>query len=194
MDRDAYIEAIDRLKENYSSRIIELLSAIGREAEARGWEWDGSVEPFPLDVYHWRITVKHSEKPDVDFDLSIEESLESDGTTDGINFQLAAEDADGHLLGSLTPFNYTDSTWVDPTDDREVSARLSFLEDSEIVDSLPALDRREVLRSPKRHRVQALTVAQRATVPHARCTKKICVEHAYNKKVPSCKSKRRADD
>jgi hypothetical protein len=191
VDEDAYIEAIDRLKENYDSRIFEILSAIGREAEARGWEWDGAVDAFPLDVYHWRITVKHDKKPDVDFDLSLEESLETDGTTDGVNFQLIVTDADGHLLDSLTPLNYTSSAWVDPTDDEAVSARLTMIEDSGVVNSLPALQRRQ---APSRHRFHKLDTARRVTVPHGRCTKGTCVEHAYNKKIPSCKSERETDD
>lgn len=179
MDEEVYQAAVDKVRKDYGSRIFHLLADIGHAAERRGWLWSGTVnEQTFFDDYRWQITVEPRTGPKVDFTFIIEESVQHEGTTDGINFVLEACDHDGHDLGRIAPYNYTSAVWVDPRNAREIEERFRLIErnSSEFANELP-------LQKRDRHRIQ------RATAPHGRCTLDSCVEHTRDKSVPRCKSR-----
>lgn len=184
---EQYQEAVEKIKHQYDHRITAILNTLCGDAVELGWQWEGTVCDTSTDEYKWSATISldPEQEKKVDFTFTIEESLQNEDSTDGINFSLKAEKWGGwsnSTLGGITPFNYTEEVWVPVTDADEIEDRFSIIEieAGDLLSLLPKIQ-------SKRHRFKP-GQSLRSTEPHARCIGRVCIEHAHDKSVVSCKT------
>ena len=129
-----YADNVDRIRERYASRIVGILTVIQSHLCEAGFETDDPCE-MSCDDYRWSLLVYRDGKPgndaDVDITLEIAESLQFEGTEDGINFSIHVVETGGRILGTLCPYNYTPDVWVDAGDTDAIEARFKLVEDAD---------------------------------------------------------------
>jgi hypothetical protein len=130
-----YADNVDRIRERYASRIIGILTVIQSHLRGAGFETDDPCE-MSSDDYRWSLLVYRDGTPgnlsdaDVDITLEIAESLQFEGTEDGINFSIHVVETGGRILGTLCPYNYTPDVWVDAGDSDAIEVRFKLVEDA----------------------------------------------------------------
>lgn len=193
MNIDDYQEAVEKIKDEYVQRILAILRTIGNAAVDRGWLWDGDIRDMSCDDYRWSVDVSLDDRGvyNVGFTFVIEESLQHDGETTGINFSLKMEqwstgqnDWSNKTLYHREPFNHTRDVWVDVLDKNAIEKRFKLIE-KESPDHIANL-----LPKQRPFRRFRANLVQKVIAPHGRCAgQRICVEHAQRKSVKSCKTR-----
>lgn len=140
---ERYTERVnDIYMETYQSKMVSLLEKIMGAFER--YEHVKVEGPFDLsdDCYRWFIRVQFDVGTDrfvpnenfdnlvpepVDITVEIAESVQYDGTLDGVNFGLNIVEEGGLILGGLTPYNYTDKVWVDVDNANALESRWNLL-------------------------------------------------------------------
>ena len=120
----------EAIKTKYEPRILALLLAIKARVESET-DWEG-CDPFEMhdDEYRWDMAFTRGGQTEdgVDVSFTIVESDAREGTQDGIAFTLDFVEYGGRMLGSMSPYNYTEDLWI-PLDDAEgIEARFSMFE------------------------------------------------------------------
>jgi hypothetical protein len=133
---DIYVAAVEALYEQeFRPRMVKLLTRWADAAKAEGYDVSG---PYDLsdDDFRWCVTLRGNGIPEedeaVDVSLEIAESLEYEGSIDGINFGLDIVAYGGEVIGGLTPYNYSDHCWVPLDEPEQLSGRLKIIEDADI--------------------------------------------------------------
>lgn len=120
----------DAIKEKYEPRILALMAAIRERIEAET-DWRG-CEPFDMtdEEYRWDMTFNRNGNRDdgVDVAFTIVESDVREGSEDGIAFMLEFTGYGGRMLGSMSPYNYTEELWVPLEDTDGIEARFAMFE------------------------------------------------------------------
>lgn len=141
LTREQYAAQIEALYESavndaaltVRERMTEALRTLGAAFTDAGYELQ-TPEPYDLssDDYRWAITVHGNGLSEpVDVSITLAESADYDGTTDGVNFALDIVAEGGRLLGGLTPFNYTPDVWAALDDPAEIDYRLAIIEQAD---------------------------------------------------------------
>jgi hypothetical protein len=131
-----YAENVDAIRERYATRILGILTVIQSHLREAGFETDDPCD-MSCDDYRWSLLVYRDGEPgnlsdaDVDITLEIAESLQFEGTEDGINFSIHVVETGGRILGTLCPYNYTPDVWVDAGDLDAIEARFRLVEDAD---------------------------------------------------------------
>jgi ABC-type transport system substrate-binding protein len=136
-----YDEQVTAVKDRYAERIVKVLEGIRATLQEAGYTVDEPAD-FSGDDYRWTMLVYVESKPgddkfadgDIDITLQIAESMQHDGTEDGINFALDIVEVGGRIRGGLTPYNYTGDVWVDVGDDDSVEDRFAIFEQADPYD------------------------------------------------------------
>ena len=122
-----YANRVDRIYERVlRQRIIDLLGGIRDDFTGNGYTADG---PHDLsdDEYRWYIVVSgNGLSEDIDISVEVSESLNYEGTTDGINVGMSLTTYEGRIVGELQPYNFTPEVWTN--DLHEISERMAILE------------------------------------------------------------------
>jgi len=141
-----YADKVTAVKDRYAQRIVKVLESIRAELQAAGYTVD---EPFDMsgDDYQWSMLVRVESGPDddiangdIDITLQIAESMQFEGTEDGINFSLDITEVGGRIRGGLTPYNYSDDVWVSLDDDHRIEQRFSIFEKADPAEILNLID------------------------------------------------------
>ncbi len=133
----------EQIKEKYEPRIKKILEDI---IESLKEETTLQVEgPYDMhdDEYRWCLFItsegdrKENEERDetyagIDLRFEILESEHCDGTEGGVNFGVDITDVQGHMIGGLCPYNYTDKVWVSRSDDDAVEERFCLMEQADV--------------------------------------------------------------
>lgn len=131
-----YTENVDAIRERYAARILGILTVIQSHLREAGFETDDPCD-MSCDDYRWSLLVYRDGKlgnlsdADVDITLEIAESLQFEGTEDGINFSIHVVETGGRILGTLCPYNYTPHVWVDAGDSDAIEARFKLVEEAD---------------------------------------------------------------
>jgi hypothetical protein len=129
-----YADNVDCIRERYAARIVGILTVVQSHLREAGFETDEPCE-MSCDDYRWSLLVyregKRGNDADVDITLEIAESLQFEGTEDGINFSIHVVETGGRILGTLCPYNYTPDVWVDAGDSDAIEARFKLVEDAD---------------------------------------------------------------
>jgi len=128
----------DRVAEDYSERILDLLKEIRKLCIDYGLHCPD--EPFDMsaDDYVWALKVFRTEDENdldnlVDVTIEIAEAhVYGDEPANGINFGLSIVEWGGRILGGYTPFNFTPECWVDAADDEAVADRWRVFESTSL--------------------------------------------------------------
>lgn len=135
---DVYRAAVDVLwNTTYRKKFLQLLARIGEVFQARGWRveepWEASDEEysFALPVYLGNVAC--------DVQLYLVESLCREGSLDGVAFSLNLGAPCGHVIGVMTPYNYSEELWVPVTDTEAVLERWRLFEELEAEDVVDVL-------------------------------------------------------
>ena len=135
----------EEIKDRYAGRIVTVLESIRAELQEAGYQVDEPAD-FSGDDYRWSMLVRVGSKPDeppgngdVDITLQIAESMQFEGTADGINFSLEIVEWGGRILGGLTPYNYTPDVWVSLDDADAIEMRFSIFEEADPADIIALL-------------------------------------------------------
>jgi len=128
----AWDKAINAIVQKYDERAFALLRRI---AEAFPLPHDVPVM-MQDDDYRWSFCVfREGVQPTfasyedcIDVTLKLEESVEHDGTYDGITFRIDSVHAGGRIVGGFAPYNYSDEVWVDLTNAEAVEVRFRLVE------------------------------------------------------------------
>jgi hypothetical protein len=137
METEAYTEKVTQIKERYEARILAHLEQMRTALEDSGFKV-GPVSEHSDQEYAWWFLVympreegerEEMQDDDVDVEFSIFESLQNDGTTNGINFGLNVTAVGGAILGGFSPYNYTSDVWVPVDDDEAIEDRFLLHED-----------------------------------------------------------------
>lgn len=142
-----YADKVTAVKDRYAERIVKVMERIRAELQEAGYHTEGPDEMFG-DDYRWALLVRVVSEPgqypvadgDIDITLQIAESMQFEGTEDGINFSLDVVEVGGRILGGLTPYNYTNDVWVDVSDDDAVEWRFSIFEQADPYDIVTLLE------------------------------------------------------
>jgi hypothetical protein len=121
-----YNERLKEIKNTYESRILKILNNMKSELEKSGFTTD---EPGDISVeqYQYEMMVQTSKEP-VSITFQIDESIEYDGTEDGLNFSIMVVGDGGLILGQVSPYNYTPEVWVNIDDKEGIEKRFKILE------------------------------------------------------------------
>jgi hypothetical protein len=130
-EEDAYRDAVDALwNGTYREAFTAKLKDIAGDLIEDGWDidgepWDSSDEEYQMGLsfssYGRTAAVR----------ITLVESLCREGSLDGIAFSLDLDAACGHVIGGLTPYNYSEELWVPVTDTESIAERWRLLRDSD---------------------------------------------------------------
>lgn len=139
MDKtDQYQAQVEAIKERYADRIMAILYAAKHALEEDGFSCSN---PFDMsaDDYRWSLVVYPTDSLDdettsTDITIQIAESVDYDGSEDGINFVVDVVTYGGRMLGGLTPYNYTDQCWVSLDDPDAIEERFQLIERADVAE------------------------------------------------------------
>lgn len=127
---DAYQADVERIKDQYESRITEFLNSLVAQLAQRGWEPAGGGL-LEADEFSWYRALRRPEPTDdddfIDVTLEITESLACDGTVAGVTLGLRIVEMGGRILGQFEPYNYTPQVWVDMADADAIAERFELV-------------------------------------------------------------------
>jgi hypothetical protein len=103
-----------------------MMKRIAKALRGKGHSVEGP-DFWECDDYRWELFV--DENVDISFKLC--ESEECDGEEGGVNFALDIVEVSGRIIGGLTPYNYSDSCWVNRKDKQAVEERFRILEQAD---------------------------------------------------------------
>lgn len=130
-EEDAYRDAVDTLwSETYREAFRAKLSEIAGDFTEDGWTVDG--EPFDSSDEEYEMGISLSSYGrSADVRITLVESLCRSGSLEGVAFSLDLGAQCGHVIGGLTPFNYSEDLWI-PVGDREgIAERWQIIADTD---------------------------------------------------------------
>jgi hypothetical protein len=138
MKETTYQRRVLAVKNRYAKRIEALLTHIADTLKAVGYRCDDEPTFFYCDNYSWNLIVYVESAPgediadgDVDITLKICESLDYEGTTEGITFALDVVTVGGRIIGECRPGNYTDECWLPLSDKARIEERFAIFEEAD---------------------------------------------------------------
>jgi hypothetical protein len=137
MTDDDYREKVDKLRNQFESRIKAILARTARAFDIAKLK---TTEPDELSdaCYRWSFGIKTGQGDEdwIDFSFFIAESKEYDGSLDGINFMTDMVAWGGECVGGISPYNYTPDVWVDLDDEDAIEERFRILENADENDAV----------------------------------------------------------
>ena len=117
-----YSGQVDSIKALFWPRIEELFEWLREEAQILGLT-PGPLMDFTDCEYSWAF-----DAGTLGVQFTLCESMEHEGTEDGVNFELRITATGGRMLSVISPCNYTPECWT--LDRDELADRLSIIEKS----------------------------------------------------------------
>lgn len=135
MTRDA--EFAKPIRDRYATRIVALLRQVQAVARASGYTFRQGPTEATYEEYRWEMVGRRpggrGDEDLVDFSFTIAEAAAyGDDPDDGINFTFDIVDFGGHILGGITPYNYTSQVWVPAGDAAGVEERFRLIESADL--------------------------------------------------------------
>lgn len=128
-----YEEVIEAISKKYEERIVKVLERIQSVINDNDMHTDAVTE-MSGDEYWWSLCVWPAEDKEADqmveVALKITESIEYDGSEDGVSFAIDIVGNGGEMIGGLSPYNYTEQCWVNCEDEKAVEERFKLIEAS----------------------------------------------------------------
>ncbi len=116
-----------QLHDTYGPRIVALLGRVATVLGQFKIDCGESIEVSDEES-EWWLVAKDGEVEIATVQITIAESEYHDGTPDGINFQSTVSSAEGVILNTLTPYNYSDACWVSRRDREAVAERFDLFD------------------------------------------------------------------
>jgi len=141
MTPEIYTSRVDRIYDRVlRERMVEYLTKLARVFTDAGYTVSGPHD-LSCDDYEWYIAIEGNGLPEqVDASIEINESMQYEGSTDGLNVSLDIVAWGGRILGGLSPFNYTPQVWVPLTDLHGIVARMAMIEDADMTSAVALVD------------------------------------------------------
>lgn len=123
LDAAAYALESDRVAHRYWDRALDFLKALRDACEALGLEVTGPHSE-DYDEQTWSLEVAPQfDHSLVDVEFRVLESVQRDGTYEGLSFGLTIVEFGGALVGEWLPGNGSDFLWIDPRDQARLEER-----------------------------------------------------------------------
>ena len=130
---EQYNKAVEVIAGQYGPRMLEFLGRIVARLRKCGLIVD-DPDDLSCDEFVWGTLVRLESKPgqkadelDLDLCLELAESLEHEGTVQGVTFRLDLTGVGGAVWGVWSPYNYSPEVWVDPLSAFQVAERVMEL-------------------------------------------------------------------
>lgn len=139
MTEETYARLVEQIYErDLKERMIGSLKRIGDALTDEGFKCSQPYD-FTDTSFAWAMVAERGDLPEpIDIRVEIAESLQYEGTTEGINIGMDIVGYDGRIIGQFHPYNYSPDVWVPLDDLTEISERMRMLEDSDI-ENIPEL-------------------------------------------------------
>jgi hypothetical protein len=129
-----YAGKIETVAAEYVPRMMAKLAEVMRELVDSGFEVDGPYDTTSDDFRCELFATGNGLGETVSVSLEIAESIEYDGTEDGVSFVLDIVAEGGEIIGGLTPYNYSPEVWVSLADHEAINVRWAIIDQAPVSD------------------------------------------------------------
>lgn len=134
-----YREDVDTLWKEYEPKARKLLQEMGKVFEGEGWTIEGIDDLSDEECSLW-LAVTSPDGKACAVRLTLIESACREGSEEGIAFSVDLDAPCGHLIGGMTPYNYSGELWVPLSDPEAIARRWQLFEDADPNEALYVLD------------------------------------------------------
>lgn len=130
-EEDAYKDAVDSLwNTTYRAAFTAKLKDIAGDLTEDGWDIDGAPWDSSDEEYQMGLSFSSYGRT-ADVRITMVESLCREGSLDGVAFSMDLGATCGHVIGEMTPFNYSEDLWIPVSDVAVIAERWELIRDSD---------------------------------------------------------------
>ena len=127
----------DEIRDKYKGSILQIMDEIRKACEEEKLYVTTTDEiNTGDDSSRWYISVYRKRRDDleasVDVTFLICCSEDWDGKENGVNFAVDIVSYGGHVIGGLTPYNYTADVWVSRDNPEAIDERFSLMQQADV--------------------------------------------------------------